>query len=89
MNNKILLVAGVLATLGSNAMAANTNQILGDLNKIQDLNNTTIVGNKNEVSGEDNVVMGNSNKVAGRSAIAIGNNIHSEAQGYNSGSTSL
>lgn len=70
-------------------MAANTNQILGDLNKIQDLNNTTIVGNKNEVSGEDNVVMGNSNKVAGRSAIAIGNNIHSEAQGYNSGSTSL
>lgn len=89
MNNKILLVAGVLATLGSNAMAANTNQILGDLNKIQDLNNTTIVGNKNEVSGEDNVIMGNSNKVAGRSAIAIGNNIHSEAQGYNSGSTSL
>ena len=89
MNNKILLVAGVLATLGSNAMATNTNQILGDLNKIQDLNNTTIVGNKNEVSGEDNVVMGNSNKVAGRSAIAIGNNIHSEAQGYNSGSTSL
>ena len=89
MNNKILLVAGVLATLGSNAMAANANQILGDLNKIQDLNNTTIVGNKNEVSGEDNVVMGNSNKVAGRSAIAIGNNIHSEAQGYNSGSTSL
>ena len=89
MNNKILLVASVLATLGSNAMAANTNQILGDLNKIQDLNNTTIVGNKNEVSGEDNVVMGNSNKVAGRSAIAIGNNIHSEAQGYNSGSTSL
>ena len=89
MNKKLLLVAGVLATLGSNAMAANTNQILGDLNKIQDLNNTTIVGNKNEVSGEDNVVMGNSNKVAGRSAIAIGNNIHSEAQGYNSGSTSL
>jgi len=90
MNKKLLLlVAGVLATLGSNAVAANTNQILGDLNKIQDLNNTTIVGNKNEVSGEDNVVMGNSNKVAGRSAIAIGNNIHSEAQGYNSGSTSL
>ena len=89
MNKKLLLVAGVLAILGSNAMAANTNQILGDLNKIQDLNNTTIVGNKNEVSGEDNVVMGNSNKVAGRSAIAIGNNIHSEAQGYNSGSTSL
>lgn len=89
MNKKLLLVASVLAILGSNAMAANTNQILGDLNKIQDLNNTTIVGNKNEVSGEDNVVMGNSNKVAGRSAIAIGNNIHSEAQGYNSGSTSL
>lgn len=35
MNKKLLLlVVGVLATLGSNAMAANTNQILGDLNKI-------------------------------------------------------
>lgn len=80
MNTKILLVAGVLSIISVNAMAANTNQILGDLNKIQDLNNSTIVGNKNEVSGKDNVVMGNSNKVAGHSAIAIGNNIYSKAQ---------
>lgn len=90
--NKFLLVAGILATLGSNAMAAtNSNgvQVLGDLNKVDFLTNSNVVGSSNKVSGEDNVVIGNSNKVAGKSAIAIGNNIHSESQGYNSSSTSL
>lgn len=89
MNNKILLTGLVLASITGTTMAANTNQVLGNLNKTQFLNNSNVIGNSNEVSGEDNVVIGNSNKVAGYSAIAIGNNIHSEAQGYNSGSTSL
>ena len=31
---KTLLTAAVLVTLGSSVMAANTNQVLGDLNKI-------------------------------------------------------
>lgn len=90
--NKFLLVASVLATLGSSAMAATNSdgvQVLGDLNKVEFLTNSNVVGNSNKVSGEDNVVIGNSNKVAGKSAIAIGNNIHSESQGYNSGSSSL
>ena len=89
MNNKILLTGLVLASITGTTMAANTNQVLGNLNKTQFLNNSNVIGNSNEVSGKDNVVIGNSNKVAGYSAIAIGNNIHSEAQGYNSGSTSL
>lgn len=89
MNNKILLTGLVLVSIASTTMAANTNQVLGNLNKTQFLNNSNVIGNSNEVSGKDNVVIGNSNKVAGYSAIAIGNNIHSEAQGYNSGSTSL
>ena len=89
MNNKILLTGLVLVSITGTTMAANTNQVLGNLNKTQFLNNSNVIGNSNEVSGKDNVVIGNSNKVAGYSAIAIGNNIHSEAQGYNSGSTSL
>ena len=76
MNKKLLLlVAGVLATLGSNAMAANTNQILGDLNKTQFLNNSNVIGNSNEAEGENNNVIGDHNDVSGYSSIAIGNHI--------------
>lgn len=75
MNKKLLLVAGVLATLGSNAMAANTNQILGDLNKTQFLNNSNVIGNSNEAEGKNNNVIGDHNDVSGYSAIAIGNHI--------------
>lgn len=80
MNKKLLLAAGVLTIINGSTMAANTNQVLGDLNKVNYLTDSNVVGNSNEVSGKDNVVMGNSNKVAGHSAIAIGNNIYSKAQ---------
>lgn len=82
--NKLLLTTTIIASLGSTSMAATTNsdgvQVLGDLNKVNYLTNSNVVGSSNEVSGKDNVVIGNSNKVAGHSAIAIGNNIYAKAQ---------
>ena len=82
--NKLLLTTTIIASLGSASMAATTNsdgvQVLGDLNKVNYLTNSNVVGSSNEVSGKDNVVIGNSNKVAGHSAIAIGNNIYAKAQ---------
>lgn len=82
MNKKLLLVAGVLATLSSNAMAANTNQVLGNLNKTQDLHESTVVGSNNEISGGNNIVLGDSSKVSGYSTITIGNHVHSQAHLY-------
>lgn len=70
---KTLLTAAVLVTLGSSVMAANTNQVLGDLNK---------------ATGENNIVFGNSNDVAGYSSVTIGNNIYSHARPYNEEGTS-
>ena len=81
-SNKVLLVAGVLATLGSSAAMAANNQVLGNLNKTDHLSNSNVVGNSNRVEGENNNVVGDNNKVSGNSAIAIGNHIESNAQLY-------
>lgn len=81
-SNKVLLVAGILATLGSSAAMAANNQVLGNLNKTDHLSNSNVVGNSNRVEGENNNVVGDNNKVSGNSAIAIGNHIESNAQLY-------
>ena len=81
-SNKVLLVAGILATLGSSAAMAANNQVLGNLNKTDNLSNSNVVGNSNRVEGENNNVVGDNNKVSGNSAIAIGNHIESNAQLY-------
>lgn len=79
---KTVLTTAVLAAISGSVFAANTNQVLGNLNKTDFLSNSNVVGNYNEVEGENNNVVGDRNDVSGYSAIAIGNHIDSKGQLY-------
>lgn len=72
--NKFLLTTAIIASLGTTAFAADTtNQISGNLNRVE---------------GENNIVLGNSNNVAGYSSVTIGNYVYSNARTYNEEDTS-
>ena len=79
---KTVLTTAVLAAISGSVFAANTNQVLGNLNKTDFLSNSNVVGNYNEVEGENNNVVGDRNDVSGYSAIAIGNHIDSKGHLY-------
>ena len=72
--NKFLLTTAIIASLGTTAFATDTtNQVSGNLNRIE---------------GENNIVLGNSNNVAGYSSVTIGNHVYSHARTYNEEETS-
>ena len=72
--NKFLLTTAIIASLGTTAFAADTtNQVSGNLNRVE---------------GENNIVLGNSNNVAGYSSVTIGNHVYSHARTYNEEETS-
>lgn len=72
--NKFLLTTAIIASLGTTAFAADTtNQVSGNLNRVE---------------GENNIVLGNSNNVAGYSSVTIGNHVYSKARTYNEEETS-
>lgn len=72
--SKILLTTAIIASLGTTAFAADTtNQVSGNLNRVE---------------GENNIVLGNSNNVAGYSTVTIGNHVYSHARTYNEEETS-
>lgn len=85
MNKKLLLLVGIVTVLGGNSLAAtvNSNQVLGNSNKVDYMTNSNLVGNHNEVVGGNNTTIGDHNDVAGYSNITIGNNIYSHANPYN------
>lgn len=72
--SKLLLTTAIIASLGTTAFAADTtNQVSGNLNRVE---------------GENNIVLGNSNNVAGYSSVTIGNHVYSHARTYNEEETS-
>ena len=72
--SKLLLTTAIIASLGTTAFAADTtNQVSGNLNRVE---------------GENNIVLGNSNNVAGYSSVTIGNHVYSHARIYNEEETS-
>lgn len=72
--SKLLLTTAIIASLGTTAFAADTtNQVSGNLNRVE---------------GENNIVLGNSNNVAGYSSVIIGNHVYSHARTYNEEETS-
>lgn len=72
--SKLLLTTAIIASLSTTAFAADTtNQVSGNLNRVE---------------GENNIVLGNSNNVAGYSSVTIGNHVYSHARTYNEEETS-
>lgn len=86
--SKLLLTTAIIASLGTTAFAADsTNQIFGNLNKVDYLTDSNVVGNSNKVVGGNNFVAGDHNNVSGYSTITIGNHIYSHANPYNENGT--
>ena len=90
MNNKILLIGLVLASLASTTMAAGVNntvtggfgsEAFGNGNKVP-ATSAFAIGYQNEVSGANSFAYGHDNKAIGANSIAGGEK--SEAKGYSS-----